>query len=491
MFEIADIDHHITKDEFQLREQELREKLLAAQFALREAGKQSVLVVIAGVDAGGKGETVQQLESWLDPRHVHTRAFADPTDEERARPRFWRYWRELPPRGEIGVFFDSWYRDPIWQRAFGGLKGARFDREMDAIRRFEQMLANEDVVLLKLWFHLSARDQRERLRELQKDKRTRWRVSGQDWEHHARHGALVEVATRSLRLTSTDDAPWIIVPGKDERYRSLVVGQAMLDALHNEKVTAASADTAVHPVPPLDGRHVLQTIGAPRPISSKVYEDELLKWQGELATLVRSKAFRKRSLVVVFEGVDAAGKGGAIRRLTAAIDPRSYDVIPIAAPTDEEKAHPYLWRFWRRLPPRGKAVVFDRSWYGRVLVERVEGYATARDWLRAYGEINDFEEQLHRHGTVIVKMWLHIDEDEQLRRFRAREEETIKKWKIGPDDWRNREKWHDYEIAVNDMVDRTSTEFAPWSLISANDKHTARIEVLRTVCERLAAELKT
>lgn len=489
MFEIADIDHHIAKDEFELREKELREKLLAGQFALREAGKQAVLVVIAGVDAGGKGETVQQLESWLDPRHVHTRAFADPTDEERARPRFWRYWRELPPRGEIGVFFDSWYRDPIEARAFGDLKGARFDREMDAIRRFEQMLANEDVVLLKLWFHLSARDQRARMRELEKDKRTRWRVTQQDWEHHGMHDKLVDVATRTLRVTSTDDAPWIVVPGKDERYRALVVGQAMLDALHNEMVADPPADTAMHPVPPLDGRHVLQTIAAPVAISSKVYEDELLKWQGELAKLVRSKAFRKRSLVVVFEGVDAAGKGGAIRRLTAAIDPRSYDVIPIAAPTDEEKAHPYLWRFWRRLPPRGKAIVFDRSWYGRVLVERVEGYATARDWLRAYGEINDFEEQLHHHGSIIVKMWLHIDQDEQLRRFRLREEETIKQWKIGPDDWRNREKWHDYEIAVNDMVDRTSTEFAPWTLIGANDKHTTRIDVLRTVCERLKSEL--
>ena len=489
MFETADIDHHIEKDEFEHREQELREKLLAAQFALRDAGKQAVLVVIAGVDAGGKGETVQQLQSWLDPRHVHTRAFAAPTDEERERPHFWRYWRELPQRGQIGVFFDTWYRDAVEQRAFGGLKGARFDREMDRIRRFEQMLANENIVLLKLWFHLSAHDQAERLRDLEKDKRTRWRVTEQDWAHHEHHKKLVDIATRTLRVTSTDDAPWIVVPGKDERYRALLVGQALLDALQNEKVTDAPADTAVHPVAPLDGTNVLHTLAAPQTISGKVYDDELAQWQGELAKLVRSKKFRKRSLVVVFEGVDAAGKGGAIRRLTAPIDPRSYDVIPIAAPTDEEKAHPYLWRFWRRLPPRGKVLVFDRSWYGRVLVERVEGFATPRDWLRAYGEINDFEEQLHQHGAIVVKMWLHIDADEQLRRFRAREQETIKQWKIGPEDWRNREKWNEYELAVNDMVDRTSTEFAPWSLIAAQDKRTARLAVLRTVCERLKADL--
>jgi polyphosphate:AMP phosphotransferase len=489
MFEIADIDHHIGKDEFERREQELRERLLASQLELRERGKQSVLLLIAGVDAGGKGETIQQLNSWLDPRHIRTRAFAAPNDEERERPYFWRYWRELPALGQLGVFFDSWYRDTIEGRAFGKLKAAAFDRQLDAIRRFEQMLADENIVLLKLWFHLSKQDQRERLRALEKDKRTRWRVTEQDWEHHDRHDRLVDVATRCLRITSTDDAPWIVVPGKDPNYRSLVVGQALLDALDNDDVAAPPGETSVHPVPPLDGKHVLRDLATPVAISKKVYEDELAMWQGELAKRVRSKEFRKRSLVVVFEGVDAAGKGGAIRRLTGALDPRSYDVVPIAAPTDEEKAHPYLWRFWRHLPRRGKVLVFDRSWYGRVLVERVESYCSSRDWMRAYGEINDFEEQLHGHGAIIVKLWLHIDRDEQLRRFQAREQETHKRWKIGPDDWRNRDKWSDYELAVNDMVDRTSTEFAPWALVAANDKQTARIAVLRKIVERIDAEL--
>jgi len=489
MFESAEIHHHIDKDEYERREQELRERLLAAQMDLRELGKEAVLIVIAGVDAGGKGETVQQLQGWLDPRHIRTRAFGPANDEERERPPFWRYWRELPMRGQIGVFFDSWYRAPLEARAFGGMKGAHFDREIDAIRRFEQMLANENVVLLKLWFHLSKQDQHTRLRALEKDKRTRWRVTPQDWEHHERYDELTEVASRCLRVTSTDDAPWIVVPGKNERYRALVVGQALLDALQNDGVGAPSGDTAVHPVAPLDDQHVLTGLATPRSVTRKKYEDELLHWQGELAQHVRSKKFVKRSLITVFEGVDAAGKGGAIRRLTAALDPRAYDVIPIAAPTDEEKAHPYMWRFWRHLPPRGKVLVFDRSWYGRVLVERVEGYCTARDWLRAYGEINDFEEQLHGHGAIVVKMWLHIDAEEQLRRFEARELEAHKRWKIGPDDWRNRDKWHDYELAVHDMVDRTSTEFAPWALVSANHKYAARIEVLKTVCQRVADEL--
>jgi len=489
MFEIAELDHEIAKDEYETRSAELRERLLDAQFDMRERGKQAVLVVTAGVDAGGKSETIQLLHGWLDPRHIRTRAFVD-DEQDHGRPPFWRYWRELPARGLIGVVFHSWYQQPIEDRAFGGLRSAKFDRAMDDIRRFEQMLSGEQFVLLKLWFHLSKRDQHDRLRALEKNKLTRWRVRDEDWQHHDQHEQLVEVATRALRTTSTDFAPWIIVPGKNERYRSLVVGQALLDAMRNEEVTAPSAEPAVHPVPPIDGLHVLQTLDLSRRLEKPSYDRELEQWQGRLATLVRRKKFAKRTLLAVFEGVDAAGKGGAIRRVTAALDPRTYDVIPIAAPTDEERARPYLWRFWRHLPPHGRVLLFDRSWYGRVLVERVENFCTSSDWLRAYGEINDFEEQLVEHGVVLVKLWLQIDQGEQLRRFDERKQHGHKRWKITEDDWRNREKWSHYEQAVTDMIDRTSTEVAPWTLVEANDKHFARIKVLRTICERLEKELR-
>ena len=191
----------------------------------------------------------------------------------------------------------------------------------------------------------------------------------------------------------------------------------------------------------------------------------------------------------MFEGLDAAGKGGAIRRVTQALDARQLPRLPVAAPTDEEKAQPYLWRFWRHLPRTGHVAIFDRSWYGRVLVERVEGFASEDEWLRAYGEINDFEEELADDGIVVVKFWLAISKEEQLRRFEEREQSAFKRFKITDEDWRNREKWDEYDDAVNDMVDRTSTPQAPWTLVEAEDKHWARVKVLKTLCDRLTREL--
>ncbi|MFO0631236.1 MAG: polyphosphate:AMP phosphotransferase [Nannocystaceae bacterium] len=489
MFESAEIDHEVPKSEYTRAVEEVRHALLDAQQRLLDDSKQAVLVVIAGLDGGGKGETVQEINSWLDPRHVRTVAFGAPSDEERERPPLWRYWRMLPPKGKVGIFFDSWYEPPLHGRAYGNWGQAQFDRAVERASRFERMLANEGFVLLKLWFHLSKAQQRKRLRELEKDKLTRWRVTDEDWRRFEHYDALVDTAKRALRLSSTEFAPWIVVPGRDERYRSLVVARGLLDAMVNDDLGAAPAETALHPVPAIDGQNVLRALDQGEPMAKDEYKIELERWQGTLARLVRRPSFRKRSLVIVFEGMDAAGKGGAIRRFAAALDPRLYTLVPIAAPTDEERARPYLWRFWRHLPRKGNAVVFDRSWYGRVLVERVEGFCTTSDWMRAYSEINDFEEQMHEHGAVIVKLWLQIDPEEQLRRFRERETEVTKRYKIGPEDWRNREKWPAYENAVADMVDRTSTELAPWTLIPANDKNRARVTVLRTICERLEAAL--
>jgi len=490
MFESAEVDHHISKDEYETAEAELREQLLAAQLELRARGKQTVLVVIAGVDAAGKGETIQLINTWLDPRRVHTFAFDAPTDEERERPHLWRYWRVLPPRGEVGIYFDTWYDAPLDAFTRGEIDAAAFDREVERASRFERMLANEDVVVLKLWFHITKKQQRKRLGELEKHKLTRWRVTARDWKNLGRYDRIVAAAARAIRESSTDFAPWVVVPGKDERYRGLMVGRALLDALRNDDVAPAPAETNLHPVVALDRNNPLRALDLGRTIAEDDYDRELEHWQGHFAKTLRRAKFRSRSLVVVFEGVDAAGKGGAIRRVTAPLDPRRVGVVPIAAPTEEERARPYMWRFWRHLPRRGELVVFDRSWYGRVLVERVEGYCTTADWMRAYSEINDFEEQLAEHGAIVVKLWLQIDMEEQLRRFEERQSAAHKRHKIGPDDWRNREKWEQYERAVVDMVDRTSTDVAPWDLIEANDKRYTRVAVLRTICERLDAALK-
>ncbi|HWB79328.1 MAG TPA: polyphosphate:AMP phosphotransferase [Nannocystaceae bacterium] len=490
MFEAAEVDHEISKDEFKQQLEPLITELMKAQRAMLDAKRQGVVVVIAGVDAAGKSETVQMINTWLDPRHVRTLAFGEPTDEERERPLLWRYWRMLPPRGSIGIFFDSWYDYGLHGRAYGDLSLAELDREVEGARRFERMLTEEGFVVLKLWFHLSKADQRRRLRALEKDKRTRWRVTHEDWDHYSKYERMLAAAGRALRNSSTEYAPWIVVPGKDPRYRGITVGRALLDALSNEDVEAQPSETMLHPVAAIDDHNVLRALDLTQKLERDEYERELDELQRRLALAMRRRKFKKRSLVIVFEGMDAAGKGGAIRRAVAGLDPRRYHVVPIAAPSDEERARPYLWRFWRHVPRNGRAAVFDRSWYGRVLVERVEGYCTTNDWMRAYSEINDFEEQLVEEGNVLVKLWLHIDLEEQLQRFRDREREPNKQHKIGPDDWRNREKWPKYEQAIIDMIDRTSTEIAPWTLVEANDKYHARVKVLRTICDRLEAALE-
>lgn len=238
---------------------------------------------------------------------------------------------------------------------------------------------------------------------------------------------------------------------------------------------------------PLPG--ILKRVDLSLCMDEKRYSRELKHLQARLHLLGLQLYQQKRPAVIVFEGWDAAGKGGAIQRLTAELDPRSYIVHSIAAPTGEDKVRHYLYRFWRRLPPRGQFAIFDRSWYGRVLVERVEGFARPDEWRRAYVEINEFERQLIDFGTIICKFWMHISPEEQLRRFEARRNVPYKAWKLTAEDWRNREKWSLYEAAADEMLLRTSTPAAPWTIVEAEDKHFARIKVLRTVAQRLESEL--
>ncbi len=487
MWESAELQHELDKATFDKEEQRLREELLAAQYDVLESKRRALLIVVAGADGAGKGETVNLLNSWLDPRHVRTWGFGPPTDEEARHPTFWRYWRLLPPRGQTGVFFGSWYTEPIQGRVFGKHSNKDLERSLERINRFEEMLRDEDVVVLKLWFHLSRQQQKKRLQTLEKDKRTRWRVTAQDWKGFAKYDEYRAVCGKALRITSTENAPWTIVPGNNERYRSVVVGQAVLDALRlaNDANPTRASHPPPLPKPPPDGKDVLSQMPRRKALKKEAYEEALEKWQGRIATALRSDKFRGRSLICVFEGADAAGKGGTIRRLTAALDARTYAVHPVAAPTEEEKRQPYLWRFWRHIPRRGRVAIFDRSWYGRVLVERVEGFCGEADWMRAYGEINDFESQLVDAGAVVAKLWLHIDPDTQLARFKAREQTVYKRFKIGAEDYRNRKKGHLYARAVHDMVERTSTEIAPWAIIDANDKLNARVESLKAIARTL------
>ena len=494
MFESAEIGHKVDKNTYDKEAPALREALLDAQYDLNNARGFPVVLIVSGVDGAGRSESVRLLNAWLDPRHIETHGMGDPSDEERDRPTMWRFWRALPPKGKIGVFQGSWYSLPIIRRVYGETRNANLEEAMERNARFEAMLADEGALILKFWFHLSKTGQEKRLKNLEKDPRTRWRVTERDWHHFRLYDRFARTCAHALRMTSTADAPWHIIEGEDARYRELAFGRILLEALRKrlDQPGTRSKPAPAAPVlsAPVDSLNILTALDMGQRLEKSRYQLELETLQGRLNLLARHKRFGKIAVVCVFEGNDAAGKGGSIRRITGALDARHYQVIPIAAPTEEERAQPYLWRFWRHIPRRGRLALFDRSWYGRVLVERVEGYCSEYDWQRAYSEINEFEAQLAEHRIVVVKFWLAITEEEQLKRFKERESTGFKRYKITDEDWRNREKWPQYEQAVCDMVDRTSTEIAPWTLVPANDKNGARIQILRTLCERIEAELK-
>ena len=491
MFESAEIGHSISKAVYREAVPVLRAALLEAQVGLHENKKIPVVVLISGQDGAGKGETINVLYQWMDPRFLTTLAFAEPADEERERPSMWRYWRSLPPKGRIGIFAGSWYSDPIRQCIDGELSLKELDARADQINRFEKMLVNEGALVLKFWFHLTKEGQKKRLKELESNPKTAWRVTKWNWDRLKTFDRLQETAGHFLRMTNTAWSPWVVVEGTDDRYRSLTVGKIILESLQKKLASTGKQDSPVAPVMRVDtdGRNVLSEINLKHTLANKPYKLELARWQGRLSELIRDPRFRNRSLVCAFEGADAAGKGGAIRRIGAALDARQYQIIPVAAPTEEERNQPYLWRFWRNVPRRGRVAIFDRTWYGRVLVERVEGFCSENDWLRAYSEINDFEHELADAGVIVVKFWLQISQEEQLRRFKDRENVEFKRFKITQEDWRNREKWDAYQQAICDMVERTSTGNARWTLVEANDKNYARIKILRTLCERLEVEL--
>lgn len=498
MFEAAEIDHKVSKEKFKEAEMELHHRVLILQQRLRQSPK-SLIIIVSGVEGAGEGEVLDRLNRWFDTRDVETHAFFDETDEEIQRPRYWRFWRCLPARGKVGIMFGSWYTNPIVDLALKRSDLADMDQELNRINTLEQMLSNDDTIILKFWFHLSKEEQIRRLESEAEIKKLKKSPLLKDFSKS--YDAFLTVSERAIRVTDTGHAPWHIIGAIDMKYRDLAMGSILVytleDALEDSEepaknttsTTKESDDDIVASILNGEASHatVLDTVDLTQQLDDKEFDERLIELRERLHGLAWDMLKLRRNMVMVFEGWDGAGKGSAIRRVTAAIDARLYRVIPIAAPSDEELAHHYLWRFWRQIPRGGHITIYDRSWYGRVLVERVEGFATKQQWLRSYKEINDFEEHLTNHGTVVCKFWVHIDQEEQLRRFKARETDLRKQHKITDEDWRNREKWHKYELAVNDMVTHTSTANTPWTLVAGNDKKFARVQILETICERLQA----
>ena len=489
MFELAELGNKVSKAEYRERQPQMRVDLLNAQFELREADF-STLILVAGDDRPGCEECVDLLHEWMDARYLGTQVFAAPSEEERERPRFWRYWRTLPQRGSIGLYLGAWPMNLVASRLRRELDEEDFERVLGHVRGMERALAEDGTLILKFWLHTPKKVHKRRLEG--NGKLRLWSPTRADRRIYGSYDRLVRVAEHMVRETDRQHAPWTIVESTDREHRNLVVAETIRAGLRGrlDGKDGRTEEAPAHLEREMSRRSILESVDLSKRLERDDYREKLRREQRRLSRLSVKAREAGLSSVLVFEGWDAGGKGGIIRRLTQAMAARDYAVHPTAAPTEEERAHHYLWRFWRKLPGAGRMAIFDRSWYGRVLVERVEGFASAAQWRRAYSEIADFEDQLLESGAVLLKFWLHIDPNEQLRRFQAREETPYKKHKITRDDFRNRERWGDYLAAVDEMVERTHTRQAPWILVPANDKRWARIEVLRAVCRALEGALE-
>jgi AMP-polyphosphate phosphotransferase len=474
----------VSKAAFDKAQLRLHADLLAAQRRLREA-RVPVIVIVSGVETAGKSQAVKRLNEWLDARNVQSVAFWDESDEERERPRQWRFWRQLPAADQIGILFGSWYTQPIVERAYKDIGRKRYAAELDGIVALERTLADNGALLVKLWFHVTKKEQKRRLKGIVREQKRQLTPYEKAYSRH--YDRFVKVSKEALRATDREFARWHVIDATDRQYRELEAGRLLLRAMREALRRRPAAATRL---PRASAGSALAGVDLAARADPGTYQRKLEKYQARLDKLSWRAHERKISTVAMFEGWDAAGKGGAIRRVTAAIDARLFRVIPVAAPTDEERAHHYLWRFWRHIPRGGMVTIYDRSWYGRVLVERVEGFAKPHEWRRAYAEINEFERQLTDAGVCLCKFWLHISPQEQLARFKERARVAHKKHKITEEDWRNRKQWGAYAAAVDEMVARTSTGHAPWTLVAANDKKGARLAVLKTLCAALEEALE-
>jgi len=495
MLELIDLDKKLDKETYKKVFDELRIAMGEVQRAARAAGV-PVVVVFEGWDAAGKGTIINRFTQALDPRGFKVHPVSAPDQTEDLHPWLWRFWNKLPGKGKFAVFDRSWYGRVLVGRVDKLVSRREWERAYEDIEEFERQLADDGTVIVKFWLHISKEEQKKRFKRIEKDPAMAWKVGKDEWRHHKNHDTWTEVVEQMLERTSTAHAPWTVVESTQGRFRRVKVFETVLQAVRTELDRRASlpkAEPTPMPLPPespTTEKTILDRADLSQSLEREAYDEQLDELQERLVRLEHELFVARVPAAIVYEGWDAGGKGGNIRRLTRGLDPRGYEVVPVAAPNDEEKAHHYLWRFWRHIPKAGHITIFDRSWYGRVMVERVEGFCTEAEWKRAFREINEFERQLADFGTVMVKFWLHIDAEEQLRRFEARRETDYKQWKITDEDWRNREKWPQYRVAVADMLQRTSTLYAPWTILEANCKLHARIKALKTVAEALASALE-
>ena len=489
MLEKIDLSKKIKKAEYKSVIHDLEIKLGVLQRQSREH-RIPVIVIFEGWDAAGKGTLINQLMLTLDPRGFAVYPIKAPNEEESFRPFLWRFWIKTPEKGRIAIFDRSWYGRVLVERVDEIVPKKVWTHAYEDINAFERQLADDGTVIVKFYLHITKKEQKKRFQKLLANSSTSWKVTKEDWRHHKQYDDYVVAIEEMLDKTDTEIAPWTIVEAHDRRFAIVKVFRTVAEAIErriNEiQIQGNSSEKKHTQIQENDSLvSILNQVDLSYTLTREKYNKELKKYQARVRELEHEVYLKRIPVIIVYQGWDAAGKGGNIKRLVQGMDPRGYEVVTIAAPNDIELSHHYLWRFWTRIPKAGHITIFDRSWYGRVLVERIEGFCTEEEWRRAYREIKEMEAQLAHYGTIIIKFWLHIDSDEQLRRFKAREATPYKQWKINAEDWRNREKWDQYQIAVDEMLFRTNTSYAPWTIIEANDKLYARIKALKTVVKAI------
>ncbi len=490
MLELVDLTKRLPKDTYKETFPELEARLGACQRAALEAGV-PVIVVFEGLDAAGKGSLINRVSQALDPRGFTVHPISAPNDVERYYPWMWRFRSVVPADGKVAIFDRSWYGRVLVERIEDKISRRQGEQAYEDILQFERQLVDAGRVIVKFWLHIDEDEQKKRFKKISKDPVLAWKVGKQEWRHHKKYDKWIEAVEEMLQRTSAAHSPWTVVEATDARFARVKVFETVIEAIEQE-LQRRKAAPKVKPQPmakpevsPTREHTILDRVDTSLSLEREEYGKQLKKLQKRIFQLEHEIYVARIPAVIVYEGWDAAGKGGNIRRLTRGLDPRGYEVVPIAAPTALEKSHHYLWRFWNKVPKAGHITIFDRSWYGRVMVERIEGFCQEEEWRRAYREINEFERQLADYGTAVIKFWLHIDQEEQLRRFEARQDTPEKQWKITDEDWRNREKYEQYRVSVVEMLQRTSTTYAPWTILEANCKLYARIKALRTVAESL------
>ena len=456
--------------------EDLSLQLIEAQYALKNTkakkNAKSLVILVSGIELAGKGESVKQLREWVDPRYLRVKA--DPPHLMNTTTPFWQpYVRYMPAEGQMIVMFGNWYSDLLATtlHVSSPFDETMFDAYIEQMKQFEQDLKNNHVDVVKVWFDLSWKSLQKRLDKMDASEQRWHKLHGLDWRNKKQYDNV-----QKLRQRFTDD--WLVINCEDEVKRDQAFATHVLEHLkylpnHPLKVRTKWQQAAVPEVLVQPDSVVLE---------ETEYKAELKKLTKKVAEALRADG---RKTVIVCEGMAAAGKGGAIKRIVKKLDPREYGIFNISAPEKYELARPYLWRFWNKLLEQETISIFDRSWYGRVLVERVEGFASDVQWKRAYDEINRFEKDLSDTQTVVVKFWLAISKEEQEARFKARELTPHKRFKITAEDWRNRGRWDDYLTAAADMLERTHTDYAPWYVIATNDKYSARIQILQAILKQL------